>query len=646
MTPVGKNIIIGLALGLLGIAGVLVIIWLTSEPAAEDVLAEGVRLAEEARAEEETAGRLEAEGRHEEAKARMLAAQAGYDRARDFFFKIYSAPQQEKNTRLTAAYYLGLIQYARGSQENLNTAMSLLEEVANNTEDPLERFESCRVIMSYDWTIEDFDGLLKVLRLLQRDRNLLLKFNEQQRIIETCKEGRDVLGFFADHPEFGLTREDITWGRFGSHDKSYWASRRLYRSVADTAARGASGQAAITRLFDWCVRNVVSTSDDEGRRFVTSPHERLYAGHGTAEERAWVLCALIEALHYRICPDDREKCEYEAMVLKVGDSTLVSAWDGRRACLFDMDMCLPVYGEDGKSMVPLDVVRKSSEDVVLNTGLEGVSYPYTSRDIRNARYLIPFNPEAAAFRQAMLLPNDLVPDPLVHRPKKNYRPLYEDAVLKLEEAVRRHFSRKVKEFRYPYKDPDGGTLELWMAPFELSRLAMLSGIMEDRGADAEEIKALVPEEREKLDDLRRFDASQGKRIEPFRILRRVQLEGEYALVARHYLADFIEDPLRENQKELLGDAACYMGRALLDHAYRVEDEKERKAAFEKAKNALQTYLEKYAGGRWYDGVRYNLALAYLELGREGDAENQLRRIKDEHNLKIPAMALMKQLAAD
>ena len=642
MNRAGKNITIGLALGLFGVAGVAIIIVLTAAgPSAEDVLAEGKLLMKRAGSEEATAKKLEAEGRHEEANAAWAAAREKYDRALSLFREIYFDRKQEESTTLTAAYYMGLILYSRGSERDVESAVSLLQEVASGTRDPTERFESCRVIMSYLWITENFDGILTVLRFMQRDRETLLYLNEQMSMVKKSGEGRAALDFFTKgRPALGIEAKDLNLEQFSSNDKKYWKRRRLYRNVADTAVEGRVGPEAVMALFNWCCRNVVTTEADGRRSFVSSANQRLYAGHGTAEERALAFCALLEALNYWTRPDDNKRMEYEALVVKAGGNTLVAAFDGKQTCLFDMDMCLPVCGPDGMSMVPLSALRRSREGVTLNTGLEGVSYPYTAEDIKNGLYLVPFNPDAAAFRQALLLPNDFAPVALIHRPKENYRPLYENVVVKCEKAVRRHFSRKVKKFDIPYKDPDGGTLDLWKAPFELNRLSILSGILNEKGGpDSQEITSLKPEERKRLDELVALNEAVGKRVGPLQAMREDQMKGKYKAAIRNYKDMIIENPGKAAQKELLDDAKYFMGLALLESARRSE-EKDRRAAFEEAKKALQTYLETCTGRMWYDSARYHLALAYLELGEKEEARNQLEKVKG--SLNLPAKILMQR----
>lgn len=637
MKSSARHVLIGLGLGLFAVAGVFVIIVLTVKPSPADALAEGRRLADEARAEEADADALEREGKREEAEARRIGATGKYDQAIRAFIEIYSDLRNGKNTRVTAAYYIGLIQYARGSEENISNAVSLLKEVAANTQDPIERFESCRVLMSYAWAVGDFDAILTLLRFLQSDRETLRYINDQFDIIKAGDKARDTLAFFKDHPEPGLGEEDIAYPVFSDNDDIYWRHRWLHRAAADTAAGGDDGMAAITDIFYWCCRNVVTLDEDRARGFATSPYQRLYVGHGSADERAWVFCAMVEALNYWVKPGGA-RMEYDVMILKTGGSTLVAAGDEERACVFDMDLCLPVYGPDGKKLVPLDALR-GPDGAALNTGLDGVPYPYTAADIRDARYLIPFSPDAAAFRQALLLPCDVSGLALIHRPKKNYRPLYEDVLAKIEKAVRRHFSHKVDKFEYPYKDPDGGTLELWAAPFELERLSALSGAMDDKNAapDSEEIKSLKPEERKKLDDYRALTRAVVDRVGPLQPARRLQIEGKYEPVAREYRRMLKEAPLSDAQKE---DAAYFRSLALLDIAYRLGDEAKRKDAFREAGTAFEEYLETYPDGLWYDGARYHLALAYLELGEKEEALNQLSRVRG--SLRLPAQALVKQ----
>lgn len=98
-----------------------------------------------------------------------------------------------------------------------------------------------------------------------------------------------------------------------------------------------------------------------------------------------------------------------------------------------------------------------------------------------------------------------------------------------------------------------------------------------------------------------------------------------------------EAPLTDAQKE---DATYFRSLALFDIAYHLGDEAKRKDAFHEAVNALEEYLETYADGLWYDGARYHLALAYLELGEKEEALNQLSRVRG--SLRLPAQALIKQ----
>jgi len=626
-----RNVIIGLVLGLVVAGAALTTLYYYSRRLQTDDRLEKARIPlEQATALEEEAKGLAGAGKSGEAEALRREAKSKYDEATRLFSEIYRDTKADMSTRLTAAYHIGLIGYARGSEDERNNAVALLLVVIRDSTDTLERFEACRVVASWYWDRGDIASVRNVFQIVLDDKEMRARLEGLLYSVKNSGDGRTDLEFFIAHPELGLTPAAMNADPFSSNDETYWNRARFYHTIAQKITAGKSGLEAVARLFEWCCRNIVTLPEEIERDIPTPPYQRMLAAHGTSDERAWVFCTLVESLwKYR---GEKGLYNYEVMIIQVGENTLVSVWDGEKACLYDMDMCLPVYGQDGATPVSLADVR-GQDDFPLNTGLNGVSYPYKSGDIKNAYYFIPFNPRSAAFKQALVLPSSFIREPLLHRTTGDYRPLYESAVSKMESAVRGYFSRKVQKFEYPYNDPDGGVLQLWDVPFEEYQFARLESILRSAGEDAPEIKGLDDQKRERLDGYIRVSEATDNRLRPLLDGREFQFVGRFPDAAEWYRTQILAEPEKVGNAEAVEDASYYRCLALLDDAASAA-EAEKAAALKDAEAALKQYLEAYAGGRWTDSVRFHLGMVYEQMGRNADAGSQFEQVKG--SLEYPA----------
>jgi len=648
MKPPSRNIIIGLVIGVV-VAGAALILALhfnvfhsISRSQTDERLEKARIPLDQATAFEDEAQKLAADGKSAEAEDLRNKAKEKYDEAARLFQAIYDDTKADMSIRLTAAYHVGLIKYARGSADDRTSGAALLKIVMEESTDPIERFEACRVVASWYWDHGDTTSVLGVFANILDDADMRARLTDLLYSIENSPDGQTDIEFFAAHPEFGLASADLTTAQFTERDETYWGRMHFYHTVAEKITAGRTGADAVSALFEWCRRNVVTLAEDEERDIPTPPYQRILAAHGTADERAWVFCALIEALwKYR---KDQELYDYDVMVIKVGESTLVSVGYGDEISLYDMDMCILVYGQDGATPASLADVR-GQDDFPLNTGLSGVPYPYKSGDIRNGYYFAPFDPRSAAFKQALVLPNPFVPEPLLHRTTGRYRPLYESAVGKTENAARGYFSRKVQEFDYPYNDPDGGVLQLWDVPFEEYQFARLQSIRRS-AASAPEIMALDDQKRKRLDDyIRVYDATDNC-LRPLLDGREFQFMGSFPRSADWFENEILAHPEKAGNSDVLEDASYYRCLALFDDAVSPAEEEEaapdaaakaeEQEDLKDAEAAMTQYLTEFAGGRWTDSVRFHLGMVYERMGRNADARTRYEQVKG--SLKFPAKA--------
>jgi hypothetical protein len=649
MRPAARNIIIGVAGAVVVCAAVAVALYLRAKKPVNEKMTAAEALAQQAEEEESEAKALTAEGNSTDADALKRKAKADYDQAVRLFLDVYQDTKEERSTRVTAAYRAGLIQYMRGSEQERVNAISLLAMVVRDGTDSFERFESCRVLASWYWDLGNMAAVHNTLVRIQEDKEMVGRlYGVLNAFRNSAAADTDRQFFVKDHPELGLTANEIDAGPFSTDDERYWTYSRFYRDVADKITNGKTGPEAVSTLFEWCCRNIVTLEEDASRTVAIRPFQRLLVGHGTVEERAWVFCTLLEALwKYE---QGGKVLDYDVLVIKTGNgSTLVCASAGDDTRLYDVGMCLPVYGKGGATAVTLEEVRRA-EDVLLNTGLKGVAYPYKSADIRDGSYLIPFEPSAAAFREVLMLPNQYVKENelLLHRTQGHYRPLYESAVTKFENEVRKHFfADAVKSenprFDYPFVAHDGGVLEFWRAPFEQHEFAALQRILNSQGADAEQIKKLDEKERKRLDEyIKEYDATQS-RLRNFLEGRRRDLLGDYAGSALWYEKGVLSLPAeKQPSADVLEDIRYYLALALFDEALSA-GEKESPDAALKAEKALRNYIDTYPSGRWKDSALFRLGLVYARTGRDGDARQQYERVKG--CLEIPAKVQLKRLAA-
>lgn len=666
-----RNIIIGVALGILAAAAALIIVLLLSrQPSGEERLEAARAPLAEARALDEQAASLARAGKAAEAGALRLRAKAKYDEAVSLFDAIYRDLKLDQQTRLTAAYHIGIVRYAQGtssaSEEQRREGVSRLLPVIQDSKDSLERFEACRVIASWNWDNNDIGEVLKILGIVQDNKEMLSQLNDLLYSIRNSRDGRLDMDFLVEHKEFGLAADYINSGVFTDDDQRFWTYSRLYRFMADEITGGATGPDAVGRLFDWCRRNIATLPEDKGRLVSLPPHQALFAGHGAVTERTWAFCVLLKSLY--MYKRGAERCDYDVLVIRAGGSTLVSAWDGERTRLYDMDMCLPVYGADGATPVTLADVR--SGDVRLSTGLEGVAYPYDSARIRKGTYFIPFDPRSAAFREALLLPNSFLREPLLHRTMRDYRPLYQSAVTELESAVRGYFLMtrysgldvsvvlarargavrafffgRPAGFDYPYHNPDGGVLKFWDAPFDENRLATLDILMKSSKQgepEPKQVSELGAAERKRLDE---YDAARAALQANLKLLsggRQLYVLGRYADAVEWFETNVIDVVKESENPAALENARYFRSLALVGDAI-ASAGAEKPAALADAEKALKDYIETYPNGAWKDCALFNLGLVCREMGKTDDAKRRFAQVNG--SLEYPAGEQIKQLAS-
>lgn len=610
-----RNIGLGVVLAVILVGAALLIIALTKGGGAAEKMKEAMAIRNKAEAVWEEAAGLEAAGNEAAAQSKRDEAQSLAIQSIDILRKLHDDSSIDKSIRLSAAYQIGLQEYAYWSEPDprVKDGIKLLQEVINEGAAPMERFEACRVVALWCWDRGDTEGVRDIFAGIQQDKAVLRTLNSMLARIQGSPDGQDDLDFFKDHPALGISAEELLEYTFTPQDVTYWNRSLFYDAQAKRIAGDETGASAVRRLFDWCVRNVVTLAEDEGRTTATPPYQRMLAGHGTATERAWVFATLLQAL-WRY-PSGKDMLYYEAVIISAGKSTIVCAWDGKTTHLYDMDLCIPVYKADGKTEATLAELRVAA-DVPLNTGIAGVSYPYKSADIRNAAYYVFFNPLSACFREALVLPNAYAVEPLVHRTERPYRPLYESVIAKYETVARRYFSHKVKSIGYPYNDPDGGTLALWQTPFAERRDAVLYGTLKKEGETSPQLKILSDAEKQELAAYVAAYDSTESRIKALSQGRALQLIGRYAEAAEWYKSHIIDT--KDQDPGVVEDAHYWRAVALAEIT---------PATVQDAEDALNAYLAAYPWGRWKNSVLFRVGILYQQAGEKDKAAECLNKVR-------------------
>ncbi len=211
--------------------------------------------------------------------------------AMELFEKV-AACDKPVRERALAHYYLG--RYAR--TRDLPKAVQHLS-VAWNELEPGEDRAVCGIVLSallyQDGRISE---LKKVLNSLTKTTQFQKFANDERNRPSRLAAGSARL-FFKENSGYGIGETHFTNDDYSRQDFAFWKSLILLRKIGERIGSRCDKQDEIVaRIADFVALNVPDRPGEPLRGFANSPGRSLILGYGSATERAWTMCSLLQTM--------------------------------------------------------------------------------------------------------------------------------------------------------------------------------------------------------------------------------------------------------------------------------------------------------------------------------------------------------------
>lgn len=142
-----------------------------------------------------------------------------------------------------------------------------------------------------------------------------------------------------------------------------------------------SDLARATALFDWTIRNIQLTPDENAPPH--RPWRTLADGRGTAEERAWVFALLCRQQALDVVMLEIPPAENATEIEQQNPFWLPAVVIDGKLYLFDTRLGLPIPGAGGSGVATLDQVQQD-DSLLRQLDIDGSSYPVDSTAAKRA----------------------------------------------------------------------------------------------------------------------------------------------------------------------------------------------------------------------------------------------------------------------
>ncbi len=398
-----------------------------------------------------------------------------------------------------------------------------------------------------------------------------------------------------------------------------WEGRLLEQAVwSRDIAQWARGDAlsdldAVTRLFDWTVRNVQLDPPGDGPTVISHPWQALAYGHGTAEHRAWVFAELCRQQGIDVAI-------LQAAAGAEGEPAplLAGALIGGEIYLFDPRVGLPIPG-GAAAVATLAEAAKNDELLRAFDVGDQLSYPLNAAQLDRVDALIVASPLQLARRSALL-----------------------EAALEGEEFVKLTANAGALGEELA-KQPHISAVSLWQRPFQAvaDEFGLKPSVRQQAAAEFEPFaqRPLLWKARV-LHFQGNKDVRAEERSDPLAQPRSGHQEAPKLYQDRtvrpsdEVLAT-LDATKREVYEAAKAESSYWLGLLIYD-----------RGDYEIASSWLgDRTLEREPQGKWAPGARYNLARAYDKLGRTDEAVKLLEATPESDPQRLGNLVLAKQIVA-
>ncbi len=257
--------------------------------------------------------------------------------------------------------------------------------IAWNELEPGDERAACGIVLSallyQDGRISDLKKILDSLTKTQQFHDLAAE--EWGRRNKTAAEA--AWRFFKENPDYGIGESHFAHVDYSRQDFAFWHSLDLFRKIGERIGSQCERRDEIvSRVADFVALNVPDLPAAAGevpRDFANSPGRSLWAGYGSATERAWTLCSILQAMWIRTL-----------IVEAAPESAPVVIVLLRKKCrIYDCATMREVRGEDGGVVSFEDYLKAHPPVNLVDFSADG-----------GARYFVFADPQQVSTR-AMLM---------------------------------------------------------------------------------------------------------------------------------------------------------------------------------------------------------------------------------------------------